>query len=98
MVFDLEIQTAHKPADKFILRRKIGRCLQLVYRPFVFQLTCFFVRHREMRVFDSMCQLEHDTEYKSGYQRKNKETNHPGNKAQHIDGDRYENEKIEKFE
>src|ERR1035438_4599487 len=85
MVFYLKIQTAYQPAYHFVLCGKIGSCLDLVYSPFIFQLSCLLINQRKRGMFNCMGQLKYNTQDKTGYAGKNQKADQPGSETNHID-------------
>src|SRR5438045_6332579 len=62
--------------------------------PFIFQPSCFFIRHRKMSMLYSMCQLKNNTNGNPGNNRKNKEPNQPTGKPHSINGQCHKQKKI----
>src|SRR5580704_2608717 len=66
MMFDLEIQTTHKPTDYFISGCKIRCCPDLVYSPFFFNLLRFNTRSKnKFHIFNYMRQLKYECQCQS---------------------------------
>src|SRR6218665_1595843 len=97
MVFNLEVQATNEPADDLVACCKVRRGLQLVDRPFIFHFTRCIVRQREMRVLNSMSELEYDAEHKACNNSHGDESNYPGYKTYEIDWQRNEDKDVRHF-
>lgn len=97
VVFDLEIEAADQPANQLILGSKIGRRLDLVNGPFIFHLTRGLIRQREMGMLDRVSELEDDTQYETGHETHAQETDQPGQEANDINRQCYEDERVREF-
>jgi hypothetical protein len=64
MVLDLMVQSAGKPVDDFVFRRKVGRRIKLMDCPGVFDFA-IFVGNGIRRFIYNVRQLEHDAQNQS---------------------------------
>src|SRR5258706_13044934 len=71
MMLDLEIQSSDQPGNYRIVGSKISGCLDLVYRPFIFQLIGVNIGNGKSSMFHRMRQLEYQAKYKTCDTRKN---------------------------
>src|SRR5882757_194948 len=86
MMLDLEVQSAYQPGNDRVAGSKISRRLDLVHRPFVFQLIGVDISNGKSRMLHRMRQLEYQAQHKTGDTRKDDEPNHPVRKTEHING------------
>jgi len=77
MMLDLEVQPSDQPGHHGIIRSEIGRRLDLVYRPFVFQFTGLYIGNGKSSMLDRVRQLKYQAQYKTGYTGKYNEPNQP---------------------
>src|ERR1700722_19580828 len=65
---------------------KIGRCIYLVNRPFIFNLIRLNIRFGECSMFNSMRQLEYDADQETSYNSCDKKSDYPRAHTHHING------------
>ena len=93
VVFDLEIQSTHEPADEPVPGGEVGGGFQLMQGPFFFDLIAVG-RNREGCFFHGMGQLEYNTQYKSRYKRDGQETYQPGEESHQHDRQYHHHEQV----
>src|SRR5437764_13322747 len=71
------------------MRCEIGRCIDLVNRPFIFNFVRLYIRNGECGMFHGVRQLEYNADQKTRYNRCNQKSDYPGTDTHHIDGKRY---------
>ena len=98
MMLDLKIKSADQPGDNRIAGGEICRCLDLMYRPLVFQFVGIHIGDRERRMLDRMRQLKYQAQYKSCYTGENNEPDHPIRKAQLVNGQYDKEERMNNLE
>ena len=86
MMFDLEIQPPDQPGDHRVTRSEIGRRLDLVNSPLIFQFIGIHIGHGESRMLDGMRQLEYEAQYKPCHTGEDDKADHPIREPDHING------------